>query len=333
MRKTILICLLATLFIVVLAGLAPAQKKAAPSVVPIPLELANLPTIKAEPWLNIEDNPATFLEGPAFDRNGNLYVTSVYDGRIFKITQDKKVSTIFNNKSIKPDGLAIHKDGRLFAACLSGELLAMNTDGSNVTNYDAKYNGKPERLNDLVFDTKGNAYATDFTGTPANPTGGIYRYSADFKTVQPVYQGMASANGIALSPKGNEIWASETCRGTLLHLQLLEDGITLNPTVGANHPYHFTGHPGPDSISMDKDGNIYQAMVFQGRGVILNKSAIPIANIVIPGRDEGKHLGTTKMAFKPGTRDVYIMAWGNGGAWIYKFLGLAEGLKLFSHQE
>lgn len=299
---------------------------------PLPPELVNLPVIKAEPWLKIEDNPATFLEGPAFDRNGNLYVTSIYDGRIFKITPDKKVSTIFNNKSIKPDGLAIHKDGRLFVACLTGELLAMKTDGSDVTNFDVKYNGKPERLNDLVFDAKGNLYVTDFTGTVAKPTGGIYRYSADFKTVQPVYEGMASANGIGLSPKGNEIWASETARGTLLHLTLLEDGITLRPTVGATHPYYFTGHPGPDSLAIDQNGNIYQAMVFQGRAVILNKSAIPIANVVIPGRDEGKHLGTTKVAFKPGTMDVYIMAWGNGGAWIYKFRGLAKGLTLYSHQ-
>ena len=302
-------------------------------MVPLPPELVNLPIIKAEPWLKIEDNPATFLEGPAFDRNGNLYVTSIFDGRIFKITPDKKVSTIFNNKSVKPDGLAIHKDGRLFAACLSGEVLVMNTDGSNVTNIDVKYNGKPESLNDLVFDAKGNFYVTDFTGTVGKPTGGIYRYSADFKTVQPVYEGMASANGIALSPKGNEIWASESGRGTLLHLALLEDGITLAPPVGAHQPYHFTGLPGPDSITVDQNGNVYQAMVFQGRAVILNKSAIPVANVVIPGRDEGKHLGTSKMAFKPGTRDVYIMAWGNGGAWIYKFRGLAEGLKLFSHQE
>lgn len=332
MRKIILLCLLATLFTMVLVSPAPAEQKAARSMFPLPPELVNLPVVKAEPWLKIEDNPATFLEGPAFDRNGNLYVTSIYDGRIFKITPDKKVSTIFNNKSIKPDGLAIHKDGRLFVACLTGELLAMKTDGSDVTNLDVKCNGKPEKLNDLVFDAKGNLYVTDFTGTMAKPTGGIYRYSADFKTVQPVYEGMASANGIGLSPKGNEIWASETARGTLLHLTLLEDGITLSPTVGATHPYYFTGHPGPDSLAIDQNGNIYQAMVFQGRAVILNKSAIPIANVVIPGRDEGKHLGTTKVAFKPGTMDVYIMAWGNGGAWIYKFRGLAKGLTLYSHQ-
>ena len=40
----------------------------------------------------------------------------------------------------------------------------------------------------------------------------------------------------------------------------------------------------------------------------------------------------TIIAFKPGTDEVYIMAGGEGGAWIYKFRGLAQGLKLYSHQ-
>ena len=85
-------------------------------------------------------------------------------------------------------------------------------------------------------------------------------------------------------------------------------------------------------MKIDVDGNIYQCMIFQGRAVILNSSGIPIANVVIPGRDEGKHLVTTNLAFKPGTNEVYIMAAGVGGAWIYKFQGLAHGLTLYSHQ-
>jgi len=85
-------------------------------------------------------------------------------------------------------------------------------------------------------------------------------------------------------------------------------------------------------MAIDVEGNVYQCMIFQGRAVILNNRGIPVANVVIPGRDEGKHLGTTNLAFKPGTDEVYITAWGVGGAWIYKFRGLAQGIKLFSHQ-
>ena len=87
--------------------------------VPLPPELKHLPTIKAEPWLLIDKDPSVFLEGPAFDRQGNLFVSSIFDSRILRITPKKKVEVIFQKEGLLPDGIAIHKDGRLFIACLS----------------------------------------------------------------------------------------------------------------------------------------------------------------------------------------------------------------------
>jgi len=332
MKAAVMALVLVGILLTVLP-LGYAQSKKVKNVAPLPPSEASLPTIKAEPWLQVEANPGTFLEGPSFDREGNLYVSSIFDGRIFKITPDKKVTTIFNKKGVLPDGMAIHKDGRLFVVCLSGEVIAMNTDGSNVTAIEARYQGKPKVGNDIVFDSKGNFYVTDFTGHFADPTGGVYRFSSDFKTVQPVIQNLASANGVALAPDGKVLWVSETSRNRLLRLELLEDGVTINPIAGATIPYRFTGGPGGcDSMRVDVEGNVYQCMIFQGRALILNWRGVPVANVVIPGREEGKHMGTTNLAFKPGTNEIFIMAWGEGGAWIYKFRGLAKGLTLFSHQ-
>ena len=61
------------------------------SLVPIPPYEINVPIITAEPWLQIVSDPHVILEGPAFDREGNLFVTSVIDGRVYKITPDKKI--------------------------------------------------------------------------------------------------------------------------------------------------------------------------------------------------------------------------------------------------
>jgi len=85
-------------------------------------------------------------------------------------------------------------------------------------------------------------------------------------------------------------------------------------------------------MAVDVDGNVYQAIIFHGRILILKNVGIPIANVLIPGRDEGKHPRTTNVAFKPGTDEAFITVSGEGGAWVYKFRGLAKGLKLFSHQ-
>jgi len=310
-----------------------AEPRISKSVVPLPPSLTGLPSITVEPWVQIDPGPHVFLEGPAFDREGNLFVSSIFDSRILKITPGKKVTTIFSKEGLLPDGIAIHKDGRLFVVCLTGKIIAINPDGSNLTYIEVKYQGRPRSGNDLVFDSKGNFYVTDFTGTIADPTGGVYRFSADLKTVKPVIERLAMPNGISFSPEGNVLWVSETASNRLVRLQLQEDGISLDPFEGTHIPYRFMGAPGGcDSNAVDGEGNLYQCIIFQGRVLILNRGGIPIANVLIPGRDEGKHLRSTNVAFKPGTDQVFLTASGEGGAWIYQFRGLAKGLALFSHQ-
>lgn len=302
------------------------------SAVPLPPSEARLPIIKVEPWLQVEASGA-FLEGPAFDRQGNLFVSSIFDSRILKITPDKEVTTIFSQDGLMPDGIAIHKDGRLFVACLGGKILVLNTDGSNPVYIEARYQDKPAAPNDLVFDSKGNFYVTDFIGTASDPSGGVYWFSSDFQTVKPVFMNLATSNGVGLAPEGNVLWVSETSRMQIHRLELLEDGVTVNPVAGAGIPYRFTGGPGGcDSMAIDSEGNVYQCLIFQGRILILNKGGFPLAQVLIPGRDEGKLLRSTNVAFKPGTDEVYITVSDDNQAWIYKFRGLAQGLTLFSHQ-
>ncbi|MFC1902241.1 SMP-30/gluconolactonase/LRE family protein, partial [Chloroflexota bacterium] len=295
-------------------------------------DVAGLPAIEAEPWFQLDPSPEAFLEGPAFDREGNLFVTSCPFGLVFKITPQKQLSTVFDDKKVIVDGSAFHKDGRLFIVCLTGELLILNPGDYKATSLYPKYQGKNLSMNDLVFDAKGNIYITDFTGTVMNPTGGVFRISADAKTVEPVLLGMASPNGVSLSPKGDVLWIGESTRNAVIRIAILEDGVTLHPIVGVSPVYYSTGCPGPDSNKVDSAGNLYQCIMGQGRIIVLNPNGIPVANIIVPGRDEGKYLRTTNLAFKPGTSEGYITLSGEGGAWIYKFQGLAKGLTLYSHQ-
>ena len=333
MMKTFFVALMVVGILMAVFPVCFGKLKISTSVVPLPPSLTGLPTITPEPWVQIDPGPDVFLEGPAFDRKGNLFVSSIFDSRILKITPEKKVTTIFSQEGLLPDGIAIHKDGRLFVVCLTGKIITLNPDGSNLTYIEARHQGRPRSGNDLVFDSKGNFYVTDFTGTISDPTGGVYRFSADLKTVKPVIERLAMANGISLSPEGNVLWVSETASNRLVRLQLQEDGISLDPFEGTHIPYRFMGAPGGcDSNAVDAEGNLYQCIIFQGRVLILNQAGIPIANVLIPGRDEGKHLVSTNVAFKPGTDQVFLTASGEGGAWIYQFQGLAKGLALFSHQ-
>jgi lactonase len=320
------------------------NKKTKKSLVLIPPQEASLPIIMAEKWLQIVPDPHVVLEGPAFDREGNLFVTSVIDGRVYKITPNKKMSIIFNNNAYMPGDCAIHKDGRLFLACVSGQVIIINPDGSNLTEIKARYEGKPFAPDGIVFDSGGNFYVTDLGNLATSvgtPTGGVYRFSADLKAVHPIIQNLGAANGIALAPKGvsipsafpvaYELWVAESCLNRLIHIRLQEDGITPSHPP-ANVAYYFLGDVGPDSNAIDAEGNLYQTIAMQGRILILNKAAIPVAQVLVPGRDEGKNLLITNLAFKPGTEEGYITLGGTEGGWVFKFRWLAKGLELFSHQ-
>src|SRR5687768_10053224 len=55
----------------------------------------------------------SFLEGPAFDRSGRLYVTDIPFGRIFRISPQGDWEQVAEYDGW-PNGLKIHQDGRIF---------------------------------------------------------------------------------------------------------------------------------------------------------------------------------------------------------------------------
>ena len=89
MKKSFFLIFLIAMISVVFLSVVQAASTISESVVPLPPALQNLPKIPVAPWLQVEKGEA-FLEGPAFDRGGNLFVSSVFDSRIIKITPPKK---------------------------------------------------------------------------------------------------------------------------------------------------------------------------------------------------------------------------------------------------
>ncbi len=101
------------------------------------------------------------------------------------------------------------------------------------------------------------------------------------------------------------------------------DGLLSKIASVAYPVYHNTGHPMPDSNKVDSAGNLYQGIQWGGRILILNAEGFPVANVVVPGREEGHLLMTPNLAIKPGTCEGYMVASGPEGSWIYTFPTLA----------
>lgn len=306
----------------------------------IPLPERDLPTAVAEPWFKVGEGGGMALEGPAFDRQGNLFFLDIYAGRVLKLTPDRHLSAIYTDKDMHPAGLAIHKDGRIFIAALgpigasgsfeAGSVIALDANGGNrqvIVPTTGKY-----LVDDLAFDNAGGIYFTDFRGTSTQPDGGVYYVPPDFKSVTPVIPKLGAANGIAVSPDSKVIWASEFATGRIHRADMAAPGVL--GRWGTSIPYQFIGRA-PDSMRTDADGNLYVAAYHQGRLLVLSPGGVPIGQILIPGREDDKFLKVTSMAFLPGSNEMVILARDElkkTGAMVFKAKGFAKGPTMFSHQ-
>jgi lactonase len=300
---------------------------------PIPASERALLTVVAEPYFSVSDQ-AMALEGPAYDRNGNLLFVDIYGGRVLRLSPDKDLTVVYADPSLRPAGIAVHNDGRIFVAGVgdfsAGKVIALDADGTNpIEIVPASLGFVPD---DLVFDAKGGFYFTDFKGSPERPIGGVYYVAPDLRTITPVLRNMAASNGVTLSPDGSVLWSTEFGAGRLHRVELTSP-ITVSH-FGWTVPYHFSGRA-PDSMRTDADGNVYVAMYTQGRIMAFSPNGVPIGQIVMPGREDNHFLKTTSLAFVPGSSDVRIVAQdeiGRGSAMIFRAQAFANGVTLFSHQ-
>ena len=144
-------------------------------------------------------NGFKFPEGPAFDRNGNLFVVDVDTGDISHISPEGQAKT-FVNTGGAPNGAKFHPNGDLYVADRVKGIIAISPDGNTrviVDHYQGKkFNGP----NDLIFDSRGNLYFTDPHGSSAeNPFGCVYRLSSNGE-ITCLASGLAFPNGVVLVP-------------------------------------------------------------------------------------------------------------------------------------
>lgn len=301
---------------------------------PIPENEKGLQTIVAEPWFAMTDKTAALrgiskkllIEGPVFDRQGNLLFAEVYGGRVMRLSPGRDLALILPENDAGSAGLSLHKDGRIFVAGIGdvarGSVFAIRADGSGKqVIVDPQLGYVPD---DLAFDSEGGFYFTDMRGTNADPTGGVYHVAANMKTITPIMTGMSLPNGIALSADGKTLWVTEMGRG-LLHRMELSTPTRIAP-FGTSIPYRFVSALA-DSMRIDGDGNVYVALIREGRVMVFNPKGAPIGQILIPDRDRGEFLETTSMAMKPGTRELYILSSDHDGrrAAVYRAGAFAKG--------
>lgn len=286
-------------------GFSLAASQSSP--VPIPPSEQTLSSETAESLMTVSPENDV-LEGAIFDAESNLLFCDVSKRQIMRLTPKKELSILLELPDLAAGGLAFHPDGRLFMAALD---LA---NGKGAVHAWSPVTGQLETIipveagywpNDLVFSPDGGFYFSNFKRNTAMPAGGIYHVSPDFRKITPVLPNLDQANGVALSPDGKILWATEFAQNRL-HRAVLADPVTITP-VGTAIPYHFTGIT-PDSMRVDKNGNVYVALYGQGRVMVFNERGLPIHQILLPERETGKNLVTTSVAINPENDELFIVS-------------------------
>jgi gluconolactonase len=220
----------------------------------------------------------TLTEGPAVDRNGNVYFTDVLSQRIMRLGSDG-ILTTFREKSNLANGLVFDLEGRLIAAegapSASGERAGFRFTGiPRVTRTDVttgkvevladSFGGKPlVGPNDVTIDARGRVYFTDFHGAA------VYRIDASTSGARSAPGKLTRVlsspdvqrpNGLMFSPDDRTLYVVEANgaqggRREIRAFDMRPDGTAGNGRVF----YSFYPGRSADGVAVDVQGNIYAA--------------------------------------------------------------------------
>jgi gluconolactonase len=239
-----------------------------------------------------------FLEGPSFDRDGNLYVTNIPYGQIFRVSPEGEFTLVATYDG-EPNGLKLHRDGRIFIADHKQGLMLLDPRSGKVEAFlDRPHGERFKGLNDLIFAKNGDLYFTDQGESGLHdPTGRLYRLRIDGR-LEPLLDNVPSPNGLVLTPNEDILYLAVTRNNAVWRVPLLPDG-----GIGRVGIFiQLSGGMGPDGMAMDAEGNLTVCHVGMGSVWLFSRLGRPLAEI-----QSCAGIGTTNAAYGgPERKTIYI---------------------------
>jgi len=195
----------------------------------------------------------SFLEGPSFDRHGDLWCVDIPYGRVFKVNKKGEWDLVVQYDGW-PNGLKFHQDGSAWIADYKRGLLKLDPKkGSIEPILETAFSEGFKGLNDLHFADNGDLYFTDQGQSGiADPSGRVYRLRANGE-LQRLVGNAPSPNGITLNGKNSQVYVAITRAQQIWRLPLMEGGTPSKTGVAIQLS---GGHAGPDGIEMDAEDGL-----------------------------------------------------------------------------
>jgi gluconolactonase len=238
-----------------------------------------------------------FPEGTVFVGD-TLYFVDYATSKVLRLAGGK-VETVWHQDGCGANGLLAVPDGLLVACFDSGSVVRISLAGRLLATLDHDDAGAPlVAPNDLAADARGGVY---FTASGAGgPSGKVFYIGAD-RHVTQVADGIAFANGVAVSPDGQTLFVGETPANRILRFAIQANGRLSDRRTFVNLGDLVAGGA-PDGVRIDKHGNLFAAL-YRGQGfAVIGPDARLVAQVRLPAAHH------TNLAISPDGRSVYATA-------------------------
>lgn len=293
-------------------------------------------TIRAQKVMRLtevhDETGMTLLEGPTFGRDGGLFVVDVTapEGRPKVMRVDVRKKTV---RAVHTDGRGAYTsaqfspyDGRIYLSDFAhGEVVSLAPDGSDPqTFFSGEVDGAQMNPDDIAFDREGNLYISDSRGlSEGEAHGRVVRIDREGEKATILARGLSAPNGVSFDVDYRGLWFSELTENRISYLRLDEEG-----KVTSRHTAVRVdgGIAQTDSIAVDADGNLYQALHGRAAMAVYDRFGERLATVEVPARAEGLE-SATNVAITPGGTKAYMTVSGPAGGYLYTFDALAEGIR------
>ncbi len=196
----------------------------------------------------------SFLEGPAFDAAGNLYVVNFAFGEVVRITPAGEASVLCRYDGA-PNGLQVGADGMIYISDRLNGIMRVDPAGGAV-----ELHCGPDRspvgfagLSDLTIATNGDIYFTDQGDSHLlDPIGRLFRLRPDGR-LDIVMERLPGPNGVVLNPAETHVFVAITYGPAVWRGRIVADGPCDKVGVFQSLP---GGYSGTDGLAMDRDGGL-----------------------------------------------------------------------------
>lgn len=245
-----------------------------------------------------------FTEGPAVDKQGNVYFTDQPNNRIVKWHAKNGKLEFWMEPSGRANGLCFDKDGFLWACADEKNELWKIAPDKTVQRVLSTFEGKLINApNDVWVAPDGGLYFSDpffqrdwwTRGPQEQPVEGVYYLAPDHKTIKRVIDDFETPNGLIGSADGKLLYVTDPGAKKTWRYDIAENGSLKNKQLFCEL--------GSDGMTLDSEGNVY----LTGEGVIIfNAGGERIAHIEVPEK------WTANVSFGGKDRDMLFITASEG---------------------